>query len=142
GFGIGLFLGELGCAVVVLGPSLVQLGTGGFQLGFGGVKGGESLGVAGVQGQLAFQHLQLHFPQGGFRLGHQLLVGKVGGGDQPLGVHLPLALVQLGLVAGQLVVSRVVEGLGAGQDVPQLDVIDVVGLGFFQGGLGVVEDVL
>ena len=140
--GVGLLPGKFGGALVVGIPAFVQLGPGVFQLFFSGVKGGPGLGVAGVEGQLAFQHLELHPLQGGLSLGDQLLVGEVGGRDQPLLVHLLLALVQLGLVVRQLLVGGIVEGLGPGQQIPELHIVHIIRLGLFQGSLGILEDIL
>ena len=142
--GIGLLGLVLGTGVCqLLYPGLILLPPG-VQLGPGCLKLAVGRGGAGSKLQLAFQQLHLQPPQSGLGLHHQLVVAEVRGGDEPLGVHLLFALIQLGLVALELAVDVVVGGLGLGQSVPQLDVV-LVGrlrlvqslLGVVQGGLGV-----
>ena len=57
----------------------------------------------------------------------------------PLLVHLPLARVQLLLIALQLVIDVVVSGLRLGQRIPQLNVVFVLRLGFVQRLFGVAQ---
>ena len=88
---------------------------------------------------MPLQKLQLHLAQGSLRLGHQLVVGKAGRGNQPLLVHLPLARVQLLLIALQLVIDVVVSGLRLGQRIPQLNVVLILRLGLIQRLFGVAQ---
>ena len=106
--------------------------TGIGELLFGGGKGGIGRGGAGGKPQLALHQFQLHLSQSGFGLGDEFRIGKAGRGEEPLGIHLPLALVQLLLVAVELGVDAVVGGLCLGEGIPQLGV-------FFVGGFGLVE---
>ena len=104
-----------------------------------GIELGVGAGGAGGQLQLSLQKLQFHLAQGSFGLGHQLVVGEAGRGDQPLLVHLPLARVQLLLIALQLVIDVVVSGLRLCQRIPQFNVILVLRLGFVQRLFGVAQ---
>ena len=128
--GAGFF--QLGLPGIILCPALFQLLLCGIELGIGA-------GGAGGQLQLPLQKLQFHLAQGGLRLSHQLIVGKAGRGDQPLLVHLPLARVQLLLIALQLVIDVVVSGLRFGQRIPQFNVILVLRLGLVQRLFGVAQ---
>ena len=119
-------------AGIVFGPAVIQPGAGIGELLFGGSKGGIGRGGAGGKPQLALHQFQLHLPQSGFGLGDEFRIGKAGRGEEPLGIHLPLALVQLLLVAVELGVDAVVGGLCLGEGIPQLSV-------FFVGGFGLVE---
>ena len=137
--GIGLLALILGTGVCqLLYPGLILLPPG-VQLGPGCLKLAVGRGGAGGKLQLAFQQLHLQPPQSGLGLHHQLVVAEVRGGDEPLGVHLLFAFIQLGLVALELAVDVVVGGLGLGQGVPQLDVFLVGRLGVVQCFLGVVQ---
>ena len=104
-----------------------------------GIKLGVGAGGAGGQLQLSLQKLQFHLAQGGLGLGHQLVVGEVWRGDEPLLVHLPLACIQLLLIALQLVIDVVVSGLRLGQRIPQFNVVFVLRLGFIQRLFGVAQ---
>ena len=138
---LGLILGTGVCQL--LHPGLILLPPG-VQLGPGCLKLAVGRGGAGGELQLTLQQLHFQFAQRCLGLGDQLVVAEVRGGDEPLGVHLLFALIQLGLVALELAVDVVIGSLGLGQGVPQLDVF-LVGrlrlvqrfLGVVQGGLGV-----
>ena len=104
-----------------------------------GIELGVGAGGAGGQLQLSLQKLQFHLAQRSLGLGHQLVVGEVRRGDKPLLVHLPLARVQLLLIALQLVIDVVVSGLRLGQRIPQFNVIFVLRLGFVQRLFGVAQ---
>ena len=136
----------LGLLALVFGTGSLQLGLSGvifrpalFQLLLCGIKLGVGTGGAGGQLQLPLQKLQLHLAQSGLGLGHQLVVGEAGRGDQPLLVHLPLARIQLLLIALQLVIDVVVGGLRLGQRIPQLNVVFVLRLGLVQRLFGVAQ---
>ena len=104
-----------------------------------GIELSVGAGCAGGQLQLSLQKLQFHLAQRSLGFGHQLVVGEVRRGDEPLLVHLPLARVQLLLIALQLVIDVVVSGLRLGQRIPQFDVILVLRLGFVQRLFGVAQ---
>ena len=133
---MGLVLGagsvQLFLTGLVLCPALVQLGAGGLKLGVGG-------GSTGAQLELALQQLYLHFAQGGLGFGDKVRVGEVGRGDEPFGVHLLLAGIQLGLITVQLALDVIVGGLCLGKCVPQLGVFLVLRLGLVQRLLGIVQ---
>ena len=129
-FGTGSF--QLFLAGVVLGPALVQPGAGGIELGVSG-------GGAGGELQLPLQQLHFHPAQSGLGFGDQVGVGKAGRGDQPLGVHLLFACVQLGLIAVELAADVVVGGLRLSQGIPQLGVFFILRFGFVQCFLRVVQ---
>ena len=104
-----------------------------------GIELGVGAGGAGGQLQLSLQKLQFHLAQRSLGFGHQLVVGEVRRGDQPLLVHLPLACIQLLLIALQLVIDVVVSGLRLCQRIPQFNVILVLRLGFVQRLFGVAQ---
>ena len=115
---------------MILCPALFQLLLCGIELSVGA-------GCAGGQLQLPLQKLQFHLAQRSLGLGHQLVVGEARRRDKPLLVHLPLALVQLLLIALQLVIDVVVSGLRLGQRIPQFNIVLVLRLGLVQRLLGV-----
>ena len=125
-------IGQLLHAVPVFLPALVQPGARRIELGVG-------CGRAGGQLQLPLQKLYLHLAQRGFGFGHQLLVGKAGRRDQPLRIHLALALVQLGLIAVQLAADVVVSILRLLQGIPQVGVFLIGGFRLVQRLLRVVQ---
>ena len=104
-----------------------------------GIELGVGAGGAGGQLQLSLQKLQFHLAQRSLGFGHQLVVGEVRRRDEPLLVHLPLARVQLLLIALQLVIDVVVSGLRLGQRIPQFNVVLVLRLGFVQRLFGVAQ---
>ena len=104
-----------------------------------GIELGVGAGCAGGQLQLSLQKLQFHLAQRGLGLGHQLVVGEAGRGDEPLLIHLPFARVQLLLITLQLVIDVVISGLRLGQRIPQFNVVLVLRLGLVQRLFGVAQ---